>query len=251
MSDTPSSHPTPLRLKFLRPAVVEAHLARDPRLIIPVGTTEQHGPHLPFGADTVLVERLADDLSAEFQVLRAPTVEYGVNAKTRTPYPGNATLRRKTLHRFMNDLVGSWEEGGVAGFVILTAHGHDPHQEALSTLRTTGARVRTVDIFTAQLGAGDGHLPIHGGAVDTSLLLYVDRDLVDLDVARDFVPAAGRLRGWRRSGTGMVPAEGPGSVGRPTRASIEAGRRLYHLIYERIATRVFGRPECAPAAAQA
>lgn len=233
----------PLRLKYLRPAQVREILARDPRLIVPVGTTEQHGPHLPLGADTVLIERLADDLSAEFRVLRAPTIEYGVNASTRALYPGNATVRRKTLHRFMNDLVGSWEDGGVAQFIILTAHGHDPHQEALSTLRTRRATIRTVDIFTVQVRGEDADLPIHGGAVDTSLLLYVDAGLVVLDAAEDYVPPSGRLRAWSLRGRGSIPPEGPGSVGRPSRSTAEAGHQLYDFIYERIASRVFGTPE--------
>lgn len=218
-------------------------LARDPRLIIPVGTTEQHGPHLPLGADTILIERLADDLSAEFGVLRAPTLEYGVNARTRTPYPGNASVRRKTLHRFMNDLVGSWEEGGVEQFIILTAHGHDPHQEALSTLVTRCATIRTVDIFAVELRGEDAGLPIHGGTFDTSLLLYVDGALVNLEQAEDYVPPARRVRGWRRRAAGAIPPEGPGSVGRPTRASAALGERLYAFIYERVASRVFGRAE--------
>ena len=239
MSDPPSRQPGPQRLKYLRPDAVRAHLARDPRLIVPVGTTEQHGPHLPLGADTILVERLAGELSAEFGILLAPTVEYGVNAKTRTPYPGNATVRRKTLHRFMNDLVGSWEEGGVEGFVILTAHGHDPHQEALSTLRTRHASIRTVDIFSSQLEGEVADLPIHGGRVDTSLLLYIDQDLVDLPAAADFPLSPKGLRKWRRTGAEVVPPEGPGSLGLPTQASIELGERLYHLIYERIASRLF------------
>jgi creatinine amidohydrolase len=172
-------------------------------------------------------------------------VEYGVNARTRTPYPGNASLRRKTLHRFMNDLVGSWEESGVRQFVILTAHGDDPHQEALSTLRTKQASIRTVDVFTARLDGEDAELPIHGGALDTSLVMFVDRDLVRLDDAQDYLPSPRRLRAWYRS----VQPEGPGSVGHPSRASVEAGARLYHLIYERVATRVFGRaPRPTPTA---
>ena len=163
----------------MTPEAVRAHLERDSRLIIPVGTTEQHGPHLPLGCDTIIVERLADDLSAEFAVLRAPTIEYGVNAPTLTPYPGSASLHRKTLARFLNDLVGSWEDGGIDQFVILTAHGMDPHQEALSTLHTRKAAVRTVDVFTVRLppdhgGAGE---PVHGGEIDTSLLLYIDGSL--------------------------------------------------------------------------
>ena len=74
----------PLHLKTLVPEEVRRALERDPRLLVPVGTCEQHGPHLPLGCDTLIIERLADDLSAAFQVLRAPTVEYGVNRASRT-----------------------------------------------------------------------------------------------------------------------------------------------------------------------
>lgn len=241
MSDA-SLQPGPLRLKYLRPRQVQDVLSRDPRLIVPVGTTEQHGPHLPIGTDTILVEHLADDLSAEFGVLRAPTVEYGVNAATRAPYPGNASVRRKTLHRFMNDLVGSWEEGGVGEFIILTAHGHDPHQEALTTLRTRRASIRTVDIFTVQVQGEDADLPIHGGAFDTSLLLHVDGSLVNLDEAEDYVPGASGTRAWQIRARRSIPPDSPGSVGRPSRSTADIGLRLYEFIFERIASRVFGRP---------
>src|SRR5947208_2116007 len=145
----------PRHLKTLVADEVRFILERDSRLLVPVGTCEQHGPHLPLGCDTIIVERLADDLSASFDILRAPTIEYGVNTATQRPYAGNATVRRKTLHRWMNDLLGSWEQTGVDAFIILTAHGHDPHQEALSTLRTRRARVFTVDVFALDFG---GHL---------------------------------------------------------------------------------------------
>src|SRR2546422_580765 len=152
----------PLHLKILVPDEVRAALERDPRLLVPVGTCEQHGPHLPLGCDTILVERLADDLSAEFRILRAPTVEYGVNTATKRPYPGNATVRRKTLHRWMNELLGSWEQAGVESFIILTAHGHDPHQEALSTLRTRQARIVAVgredDRKSTRLNSSHGYI---------------------------------------------------------------------------------------------
>ena len=224
---------------------MQAHLRRDARLIVPVGTTEQHGPHLPLGCDTIILERLADDLSAEFQVLRAPTFEFGVNARTTAPFPGSAGVRRKTLHRMLNDLVGAWEAGGVRQFVILTAHGQDPHQEALSTLRTNRATVRTVDIFAVpplpKRGAGD-NLPVHGGETDTSLLLFLDADLVAMERAQDFAPSPRAARRYHRGSAGAIPAESPGSLGWPTRASAQRGEELYRLIYERIATRVFGRP---------
>ena len=229
----------PLHLKLLVPEEIRAQLARDPRLLIPVGTCEQHGPHLPLGCDTLIVERLADDLSAEFQVLRAPTVEYGVNTATRRPYPGNATVRRKTLHRWMNDLLGSWEQSGVEQFIILTAHGHDPHQEALSTLRTTRARVFTVDVFALDLSDQllDAESPMHGGELDTSLLLYLAPELARMDMAQDFLPPGNAAR-HKRGLTKPLPALSPGSLGRPTLATAEKGERIYKIIRERIASRV-------------
>ena len=111
----------PWRLKEMTPGAVRERLLVRPTLIVPVGTTEQHGPHLPLGCDTIIVEHLADDLSAMFGVVRAPTVEYGVHAP-RMRIPGGAALRRRTLHRVMNELIESWEEGaGVKEFV--GAHG--------------------------------------------------------------------------------------------------------------------------------
>ncbi len=233
----------PRHLKTLVADEVRFILERDSRLLVPVGTCEQHGPHLPLGCDTIIVERLADDLSASFDILRAPTIEYGVNTATQRPYAGNATVRRKTLHRWMNDLLGSWEQTGVDAFIILTAHGHDPHQEALSTLRTRRARVFTVDVFALDFG---GHLadpdgPMHGSELDTSLLLYLAPQLVRMERAQDFVLPArqtARYRGAMRS----LPERSPGSLGRPTLATREKGERLYKMIYERIATRVLGAP---------
>src|SRR5436190_13013781 len=121
----------PSRLKDMTPGSVGERLRQRPTLIVPVGTTEQHGPHLPLGCDTIIVERLADDLSEAFGIPCAPTVEYGVHAATR-PFPGAATLRRRTLHRVMNELIESWEEGaGVREFFILTAQSSEGHLEAL------------------------------------------------------------------------------------------------------------------------
>jgi creatinine amidohydrolase len=232
----------PLHLSVLTPEAVRAALARDSRLLVPVGTCEQHGPHLPLGCDTLIVERLADDLSASFGILRAPTVPYGVNTATKRNYPGNATVRRKTLHRWMNDLLGSWEQGGVGTFIILTAHGHDPHQEALSTLRTRRARIFTVDIFALDFTdyLEDPTGPTHGGELDTSLMLHLAPDLVRMELAQDFLLSERQVARFRKRAAGSVPALSPGSMGRPSLASAEKGARLYKMIHDRIATRVLG-----------
>ena len=201
----------PWRIKDMTPGSVRERLQERPGLIVPVGTTEQHGPHLPLGCDTIIVEHLADDLSAEFRILRAPTVEYGVHAPAHA-FPGGASLRRRTLHRVMNELIESWEEGaGVREFVILTAQASDAHLEALSTIRTDQARVQVIDVFSLDFGSllERPGAPIQGGELDTSLLLYLAPTLV----ADRLVPAA-------------------------LNASAPKGEALYRFIFERLNQRL-------------
>lgn len=233
----------PRRLKEMLPDQIAATLARDPRLILPVGSVEQHGPHLPPGCDTIIAERLADDLSATFGVLRAPTVEYGVNVATERGLPGNAGVRRKTLHRLLNDLVNQWECVGVKEFILLTAHGHDPHQEALATVIASEARVRVVDLFAvpmADLLEGQQE-PMHGDEVDTSLMLFLAPHLVRPELAQDYMLSRDQLRRYRR-GWLRVPEDSPGSIGRPGLASAAKGELIYQRIRERVSARIFVAP---------
>ena len=245
----------PLRLKEMTPDEIALAIAVNPRLIVPTGTCEQHGPHLPLGSDAIIVERLADDLSAEFRIVRAPTIEYGVNAVTPEVLPGSASVRRKTLRRWLNDLLQDWELSGVEEFLVLTAHGHAPHQEALATVVTDRSRVRVVDVFAMDLSAvtdvADG--PIHGGEVDTSLMLYSAPQLGRMDLARDCILPETERRRYRRGTTMHLPSATQGSVGAPTRASAERGRLIYDFIRTRICERVLGvsAPPAAPAPAPA
>jgi len=241
---TPALPDTPRRIKDLRPGEVADIIKADPRLIIPVGTCEQHGQHLPLGTATIIVERLADDLSAEFGILRAPTMEYGVNVDSERGFPGNASLRKKTLHRMLNDLLNTWEMTGVREFILLTAHEHDPHQEALATVITTQARVRVVDILSMNFGTlleGQAE-PMHGDEVDTSLMLFIAPDLVRMDLAEDYMMSREELRRYRR-GWMKIPRGSTGSIGRPSLASAEKGAAIYACIRDRVRARVFISPE--------
>ena len=231
------------RIKEMRPADVAAAAMADPRLIVPIGTCEQHGPHLPLGCDSIIVERVADDLSAEFGVLRAPLLEFGVNTPTERQYPGNASLRRKTLHRALNDLLDSWESSGIREFILLTAHEHDPHLDALATVVTSGARVRVVNLFDLDLRdlLGSHAEPCHGGEADTSLLLFLAPDLVRMDLAQEYTMATSAQRRYRK-GFLRVPEKSAGSVGNPALASQEKGQLLYGRLLDGVRQRVFLAP---------
>src|SRR3989442_11274178 len=100
----------------------------------------------------------------------------------------------------MNDLLGCWEQCGVVPFIILTAHGHDPHQEALSTLRTRRARVFTADVFALDFTGflEDPAGPTHRGELDTSLLPHIAPELGRMDLAQDFPLTARQAAPYRR-----------------------------------------------------
>jgi creatinine amidohydrolase len=197
----------------MTPPEVAATLALDPRLIFPIGTIVETHDDLPMGASTLVVDAVADALSAEFGVLRAPTLEYGVNASPKTPDPGSVTLRKKTLHRTLNDLLTTWEKSGVNEFILLTAHGYDPHLEAIETVGTVSARVRVVDLFAVNLSdlVGVRRSEDDRGGIFASLLLYLTPSIL-----KD-----------RSAETG---------------ASAEQGRALYERIRARISERIFLAP---------
>jgi creatinine amidohydrolase len=227
----------PWRLKEMTPSAIGQRLQDRSTLIVPVGTTEQHGPHLPLGCDTIIVERLADDLSEKFGIVRTPAVEYGVHATTR-PFPGGAALRRRTLHRVMNELIESWEDGaGVREFFIITAQSSEAHLEALSAIRTDDAKVQVVDIFGIDFSSHvERTSPIQGGELDTSLLLFLAPHLVRMDLARDFELSATLQARYRPGQSRHLPPGSPGSVGYPSLATAQKGERLYRFILDRVSS---------------
>jgi creatinine amidohydrolase len=218
-----------------------AHLARDPRLIIPVGALEQHGPHLPLGSNVLIARRVALDLSSQFGVLRAPTMYYGVNVQSEREYAGTASLRQKTLHRALNELLAAWEEHGVAEFIIITAHRHEPHLDALATLLTGAARVRVVSVWDVEVGdllrTQPGHL--HACEAETSVMLFLYPELVRMERARDFTLPPEQFERYIRGQLPTPPPGGAGIVGNPTAATAELGAAIYSRLLTAIRRAVF------------
>ena len=218
---------------------VEAHLTRESRLIVPIGTCDQFGPHLPIGAGTLVTEAIASEFSRDFAILRSPTLEYGVNLPAERAYPGTATLAAKTLHRVLNDLIASWEDHGFTEFILITAHRYEPHIDALATVTSATSRVRLVEVlgidFSGLLGGSPGRE--HGGEVLTSLMLHLYPEKVNLTRAQDYRPASKGAAPARR--LARLPLESPGSVGDPTLATAEKGRLIYEHILQKVRTKVF------------
>ena len=215
-----------------------AWFRRDPRLLLPVGTCLQHGPHLPLGADTIVVERLAQAVSEKTGILVAPTLAYGVSSDIERSYAGTAALERKTLHRVLNELVDSWERQGLEEIVLITAHGYGPHIQAMAAVVADFVRVRAVDIHAIDLAAflRGGSEAEHAGEMDTAILLHLAPELVREDRVADGEPGGRILRAVRDEP--VPPLGSPGVVGRPSLATRESGRRICEYLIDYISRRL-------------
>lgn len=213
---------------------VERRIADDPRLLLGVGSLEQHGPHLPLGTSILIADRVVREASRTTGVLRAPTLHYGVGAPTKRVFPGAASLQRKTLHRTLNEILAAWEDAGIRELVIVTANHYEPHLDALLMALTSESVTTVVDLRSipaTDILEGD---PIseHGGELETSLLLHLAPGMVRRGEIADFVPDARTFRKYVRGRRPTPPPESDGVVGRPTLASREKGQRLFRRYVE-------------------
>ncbi|MCC6847103.1 MAG: creatininase family protein [Deltaproteobacteria bacterium] len=161
-------------------------LAAEPRVaLVPLGATEQHGPHLPCATDTWIGDALAARLAARFpEAVVCPTVPFGCS-REHAAFPGALDLAPATLAAVLADLVRSLAGAGFAGAFVFSAHGGNDAGLAamLPALRAAAAPMR-IEAFTdrarvaatlARVAAGAGVDPRaaghHAGEAETSILL--------------------------------------------------------------------------------
>jgi len=233
----------PLRLAELPWTRAAEEIRRDPRLIVPVGALLQHGPHLPLETDTVVVTRLAEELSRRHRVLVAPTLPFGAGSEADQAYAGSACVRGKTLHRTLNELVSRWESHGVEEFVLMTSHGYGPHLQALATVASEAARVRAVDLHAVDLSEFlESHQGgEHGGEMATSLMLHLAPERVEMEAVEDADLPLRAVAGLRQGEEPVAPAGSVGVVGFPSRASAEKGRRIFEHVVSLLGRNVLER----------
>jgi creatinine amidohydrolase len=189
-------------------------------LAVPVGSTEQHGPHLPLSTDTALAVALAHRLAARRRdVLVAPALAYGSSGE-HAAFAGTLSIGQSALELVLVELVRSAD--AFAGAVLVSTHGGNarPVTRAVQRLTGEGRQVRAW-----QPPATDA-TDSHAGHTETSLLLA----LRPADVRRDRLEAGTRRplpELWpalRQSGVAAVSASGV--LGDPTGATAAAGERL-------------------------
>lgn len=204
-------------------------LARDPRLLLPVGALEQHGAHLPLGTNTFIAESLARDLSDELALVLAPTLHFGVVSPGLPRFTGRAGFSRKTLHRAVNELVAQWEDQGVSEIVVVTAHRFEPHLDALLMALTGKSETTVIDLYQIDVSDLLEAPPEfeHAGELETSLMLHLAPHQVRTEEIVDVTTSGRKARNVIRAGMPIPPASSSGSVGRASLATAEKGRSIY------------------------
>ena len=191
-----------------------------PILALPVGSCEQHGPHLPLGTDSIIAEALCTNLSAtNSRVVVGPTLSV-TSSGEHAGFTGTLSIGAPVTASMIVELVRSaeWADS------IVLVNGHGGNASATkAAVATLHAESRHVTDWWPSIDGSDAH----AGHVETSLMLHLAAHLVDMRRAE-----AGDLRPLREiadelRSSGMRSVASNGVLGDPRGASREDGERLF------------------------
>ncbi len=176
--------------------------------VLPVAATEQHGPHLPLGVDTVLADSIVaaslPHLPADLSVLFLPTQPVGLSPE-HARFPGTLTLKAETVLRLWTDIGESVAAAGVRKLLLFNSHGG---QVSVLDLVARDLRARLnllvyscswfkLPLHDAQgqdlhalFSAEEHRFGIHGGEIETSMMLALAPARVQMAQAKNFVSTA-------------------------------------------------------------
>ena len=195
---------------------IAAQLKRNPLVLLPAGSVEQHGPHLPTGVDDFLCSeicrRTAAALAPDVPVVVAPTVWFGL-ADHHVPFGGTFTISLATYYAVLRDLCRAILGAGFRRIVIVNGHGGNIQALASFTgelTRELAAPIASTTYFMEGQAAQAGILEdqrgvMHACEAETSMMMAVHPDLVstarlkdahgpDFDIAASLTPSLKMFR---------------------------------------------------------
>ena len=218
-------------------------------VIVPLGSTEQHGRHMPLGTDTVLGDEIGRGLAERLEAFLAPTVRFGCS-EHHLFFPGTISLSRETFQRVVIDVVKSLSRHGFRRIVLLPTHGGNfkPLAETLAELEPVEnvkilaitdleGFARTAFESSGNFGVDATKSGIHSGEWETSLMLALRPAQVKMDQAVEgFVGELSEI--MSRAFDGIQNLDENGVLGDPRPARAAAGNKyledivdfLYHWV---------------------
>ena len=153
----------------LRKIIKKQHKAA----IIPVGSMEQHGPHLPISTDSDIVTEVAKQVSEKCNFLLLPTISYGVSFE-HAPF-FNLSIKKKTLKQELIDVCLSLSSNNINSIFVI--NGHHGNQKALENLskKVNQTSKKKIRVFVFSYWHFMEHEFDHAGFVETSLMLAISK----------------------------------------------------------------------------
>jgi creatinine amidohydrolase len=206
-------------LKFVRTgqeAAEQFAWPEDPAgrvVIVSTGHTEQHGFHLPLGTDTMIADAIAAGIQAavSHEVVVLPSWPYGASTHTRQ-FPGTMNLGGRLFEDFFLAVAGRLHQAGARMIYCSNAHG-GTHSHLVNVVKAAGERwpqafVATEFLHTtgpelARLRQSDRGGMGHGGELETSLMLHLRPELVQMDratIETDFIATPNYYMDWIEGG---------------------------------------------------
>jgi creatinine amidohydrolase len=214
--------------------------------ILPVAAIEQHGPHLPLAVDALInagiLERTLEFLSPDLPVTVLPALPIG-RSDEHGDYPGTLSLSPETVIRLWGEVAAGVARAGLRKLAIFNSHGGQPQlldivgrelriKHKMLVVQVNAYRLWNADEIFDEVEIAHG---VHGGAIETSIMLHLRPDLVRMEKAANFVPRSIELaQEYGKIGPhGRVPyswlaqdLNPAGACGDATKASAAHGRTL-------------------------
>jgi creatinine amidohydrolase len=222
-------------------------------ILVPVGSTEEHGPHMPLAADSIqgveVSRRVVSSLATEgIRVVAGPVIPFGVSLHLMD-FPGTVTLTPTTLHTVIREVCGSLIRHGFRKIVLLVSHNENVgtvYAASQELSQEPGVRAMVINWapplkqqYPKLLKSKSGG---HGGEGETARVLACMPELVRMDRAQAYIPKRlERLEGDEPIDMGGGVLDLPhgmkevtpiGSMGDPTVATAETGDKCYDFIVD-------------------
>ena len=207
-------------------------------ILIPFGSLEEHGPHLPLSTDTIQAYEIGKKASARIPLFVAPPIHYGY-CRSTSCHPGTVSITTSTLKGLMKDIVHSLYAQGMRNFIILSGHAGGSHrmtlqdagEELISELSEAQIAI-VIDYEIAKSVAIDlieTDQDCHAGEIETSRIMHSHPHLVKGKGIREypFFPKDILVRDKRKYWPNGV-------WGDPSKASAKKGEDMENMMIEKI-----------------
>lgn len=219
----------------------EVAAARADVVLLPIGSTEAHGPHLPLSTDVIISEEIAKRAAFKLQKLQfgavvLPSLAYVVTDYS-ADFPGTISIRKETFRNLLSDIADGLHRQGISNLCLVNSHLEPDHIQAIHEFCGAYQKMRVLfpdktrkpwaSLLTPEFKQG----ACHAGSYETSLVLAARSELVR-ELRKDLSPNPVNLAALMKQGIKSFREAGAPEAyfGDPAAASVAEGEQVYAIL---------------------